>query len=86
MIKIIIIPSLPRLITRNTYERDMFDRASMKLGLDKAVLQRMDSSSTANTDDPFGEYNKTASALSKQEVEALLKKGAYATFLDDEAR
>ena len=30
-----------RLITRNTYEREMFDRASMKLGLDKAVLQSM---------------------------------------------
>lgn len=30
-----------RLITRNSYEREMFDRASMKLGLDKAVLQSM---------------------------------------------
>jgi len=30
-----------RLITRNTYEREMFDRASLKLGLDKAVLQSM---------------------------------------------
>ena len=30
-----------RLITRNTYEREMFDRASLKLGLDKAVLQNM---------------------------------------------
>ncbi|VEL09681.1 unnamed protein product [Protopolystoma xenopodis] len=32
-----------RLITRNTYEREMFDRASLKLGLDKAVLQSMGS-------------------------------------------
>ena len=30
-----------RLITRNSYEREMFDKASMKLGLDKAVLQSM---------------------------------------------
>ena len=30
-----------RLVTRNSYEREMFDRASMKLGLDKAVLQQM---------------------------------------------
>ena len=30
-----------RLITRNTYEREMFDKASLKLGLDKAVLQSM---------------------------------------------
>ncbi|RNA41456.1 chromodomain-helicase-DNA-binding, partial [Brachionus plicatilis] len=27
-----------RLVTRNTYEREMFDRASLKLGLDKAIL------------------------------------------------
>lgn len=30
-----------RLICRNTYEREMFDKASLKLGLDKAVLQSM---------------------------------------------
>ena len=30
-----------RLITRNSYEREMFDKASMKLGLDKAVLKSM---------------------------------------------
>ncbi|KAL1425709.1 hypothetical protein MTO96_018879 [Rhipicephalus appendiculatus] len=28
-----------RLICRNTYEREMFDKASLKLGLDRAVLQ-----------------------------------------------
>lgn len=32
-----------RLITRNTYEKTMFDKAGIKLGLDKAVLSRMDS-------------------------------------------
>ena len=32
-----------RLITRNSYEREMFDRASLKLGLDRAVLQSMNS-------------------------------------------
>jgi len=30
-----------RLICRNTYERDMFDKASRKLALDRAVLQNM---------------------------------------------
>jgi SNF2 family DNA or RNA helicase len=30
-----------RLVTKNTYEREMFDRAGLKLGLDKAVLQSM---------------------------------------------
>lgn len=37
-----------RLITRNSYEREMFDRASMKLGLDKAVLQSMGGDKAAN--------------------------------------
>lgn len=36
-----------RLITRNSYEREMFDRASMKLGLDKAVLQSMNAKDNA---------------------------------------
>lgn len=30
-------------MTRNSYEREMFDKASLKLGLDKAVLQSMGS-------------------------------------------
>lgn len=30
-----------RLITRNSYEREMFEKASLKLGLDKAILQSM---------------------------------------------
>ena len=39
-----------RLITRNSYEREMFDRASLKLGLDKAVLQSMNAKDgNANT-------------------------------------
>ncbi|XP_037085686.1 LOW QUALITY PROTEIN: chromodomain-helicase-DNA-binding protein 7-like [Pollicipes pollicipes] len=66
-----------RLITRNTYEREMFDRASLKLGLDKAVLQSM------NT----GQQGKGIDAqkqLSKKEVEILLKKGAYGALMDDD--
>ena len=37
-----------RLITRNTYEREMFDKASKKLGLDKAVLQSINTKETNN--------------------------------------
>ncbi len=33
-----------RLVTRGTYEREMFEKAGMKLGLDRAVLSRMESS------------------------------------------
>lgn len=60
-----------RLITANTYERDMFDKASLKLGLDRAVLQ-----STSSRD--------SNQQLSRKEVEDLLKKGAYGAVMDDE--
>ncbi|KAI8622186.1 SNF2 family N-terminal domain-containing protein [Chytriomyces sp. MP71] len=74
-----------RLITRNTYEREMFDKASMKLGLDRAILQRMDAQS-AYGGGAGGESESTKmSGMSKTEIENLLKKGAYAAFMDDSA-
>ncbi|XP_010779410.1 chromodomain-helicase-DNA-binding protein 7-like, partial [Notothenia coriiceps] len=62
-----------RLITRNSYEREMFDKASLKLGLDKAVLQSMS-----------GRENSNSGQLSKKEVEDLLRKGAYGALMDEE--
>jgi hypothetical protein len=59
-----------RLITANTYERDMFDKASLKLGLDKAVLQSM---TPKDNQQP----------LSRKEVEDLLRKGAYGAVMDE---
>lgn len=64
-----------RLLCRNTYEREMFDKASLKLGLDKAVLQSM------NTHASKDGVNKQ---LSKKEIEDLLKKGAYGAVMDDD--
>ena len=61
-----------RLITRNSYEREMFDKASLKLGLDRAVLQKMEG---------IGEDAKPPN-LSKKEVEELLKKGAYGAVME----
>jgi chromodomain-helicase-DNA-binding protein 7 len=63
-----------RLICRNTYEREMFDKASLKLGLDKAVLQSMNRGQVGGADVP----------LSKKEVEELLRKGAYGAVMDDD--
>jgi SNF2 family DNA or RNA helicase len=67
-----------RLIMRNTYEREMFDRAGLKLGLDKAVLQKMS----------FDNDSQTSSGskpnLSKKEIEQLLKKGAYGVMMDND--
>ena len=68
-----------RLICRNTYEREMFDKASLKLGLDKAVLQSM------NTGQKGGTSGGDAGApLSKKDVEELLRKGAYGAVMDDD--
>lgn len=64
-----------RLLCRNTYEREMFDKASLKLGLDKAILQSM------NTQGKEGGNTKQ---LSKKEIEDLLKKGAYGAVMDDD--
>lgn len=63
-----------RLITRNTYEREMFDKAGLKLGLDRAVLQKMSYD------------NKDQKMKKKDAVEILLRKGAYGVLMEtDEA-
>jgi hypothetical protein len=59
-----------RLVTSRTFEQEMFDRASRKLGLEQAVL-----GSFGADDDDDKPTNK--------EMEQLLKKGAYA-LLEDE--
>ena len=70
-----------RLITRNTYEREMFDRAGMKLGLDKAILQKMGPESSG-----LEELTESTSApqMSKTQVEDLLKKGAYGILMEND--
>ncbi|KAG8231203.1 hypothetical protein J437_LFUL010900 [Ladona fulva] len=70
-----------RLLCRNTYEREMFDKASLKLGLDRAVLQSMNTAQGGK--DPAG----TAigqKQLSKKEIEDLLKKGAYGAIMEED--
>lgn len=59
-----------RLITSRTFEQEMFDRASKKLGLEQAVLGT------------FNQENDDDKPSSK-EMEALLKKGAYALLDED---
>mmetsp|Transcript_4601 Transcript_4601/g.10378 ORF Transcript_4601/g.10378 Transcript_4601/m.10378 type:complete len:2557 (+) Transcript_4601:190-7860(+) len=59
-----------RLVTSRTFEQEMFDRASKKLGLEQAILGT------------FGQDNDDDKPTSK-EMERLLKRGAYA-LLEDE--
>ncbi|XP_031666763.1 chromodomain-helicase-DNA-binding protein 8 isoform X1 [Oncorhynchus kisutch] len=66
-----------RLITRNSYEREMLDKASLKLGLDRAVLQSMSGNKESNVNGQIQQF-------SKKEIEDLLRKGAYAAIMDEE--
>jgi chromodomain-helicase-DNA-binding protein 7 len=53
-----------RLVTRGTYELEMLDRASKKLGLDRALLDG-------------GEVNPKQQPLAAKEIEQLLRGGVY---------
>lgn len=71
-----------RLLTAKTYEMHMFHSASMKLGLDRAVL--------AHTRQQQGEgedskpKDKSERASQAKEIDELLKKGAYDVFKDED--
>uniref|UniRef100_A0A4W5ME24 Uncharacterized protein n=1 Tax=Hucho hucho TaxID=62062 RepID=A0A4W5ME24_9TELE len=52
----------------------MFDKASLKLGLDKAVLQDINRKGSLNG----------MQQMTKIEVEDLLRKGAYGALMDEE--
>ena len=78
-----------RLITKNTYEAEMFQRASLKLGLDKAVLHSMAEGAGGKATGARGRRKKGSSSLNphsmdKKEVESLLKHGAYHVFLNSD--
>lgn len=79
-----------RLITRNSYEREMFDKAGLKLGLDKAILQRMNFIDEENQGE-VDENDNSENLLSKQKeqhlkkedaIQLLLRKGAYGVLMD----
>lgn len=68
-----------RLITKKTYEAEMFERASKKLGLDQAIFL---GGAFHQTTKPKGE-DENLKKLSKVEIEILLKKGIMG-FLEEE--
>jgi chromodomain-helicase-DNA-binding protein 7 len=67
--------SIYRLITKKTYEMHMFHRASLKLGLDRAVLAH------ARSEQEGYESSKNPST---KEIDELLKRGAYDVFREDD--
>lgn len=70
-----------RLITRKTYEMHMFHRASLKLGLDQAVLTHMRQENEKGHKKSAKKTNKIQDAA---EIDELLKKGAYDVFREDD--
>jgi chromodomain-helicase-DNA-binding protein 7 len=58
-----------RLVTRNTYESQMFERASRKLGLNNAVLNDLE---------------RSDKQLNNEEIDQMLRLGAYGLIQDDE--
>lgn len=60
-----------RLVTRDTYEISMLDRASKKLGLDQALLE--------------GVERKSSSRDEANEIEQLLRYGVYGIIQDDDS-
>lgn len=67
-----------RLITRNTYEKDMFVRASKKLGLDQAVLNKIEGVKAEQANAKERDFGP--SSMKKDEIDSLLKHGAYDVF------
>lgn len=71
-----------RLVTKDTYEQELFKKSSLKYGLDEAVLGRGDftkSKSSEQVKNSGEEKN-----LSSRAINDLLKKGAY-HILNDKA-
>ena len=71
-----------RLLTAKTYEMHMFHSASMKLGMERAVLAQQ------REQGEEGESGKSKSKTDKEahakEIDSLLKKGAYDVFKEDD--
>ena len=72
--------SIYRFITAKTYEMHMFHTASMKLGLDRAVLAHQ----RQQEDDEQDPSKKKSKETQAKEIDELLKKGAYDVFRDED--
>ncbi|CAM9384591.1 unnamed protein product [Sphacelaria rigidula] len=81
-----------RLLSKKTYEMHMFHQASLKLGLDKAVLAHARNEAQQEAEDgDVGDSRGMISTrgtgkleLASEEIDHLLKRGAYDVFQDDD--
>lgn len=72
-----------RLLSPKTYELHMFHQASLKLGLDQAILGGIRGNNSATALTKTKAKTKNAGQLSKEEIENLLKHGAYEMFKEE---
>lgn len=70
-----------RLLTAKTYEMHMFHSASLKLGLERAVLSQNREQGDESDDKSKKKPDRDAQA---REIDELLKKGAYDVFRDED--
>ncbi|GAX11583.1 chromodomain-helicase-DNA-binding protein 6 [Fistulifera solaris] len=70
-----------RLLTAKTYEMHMFHSASLKLGLERAVMSQSREQSEEGEDKLKKKSDKEAQA---KQIDELLKKGAYDVFRDED--
>lgn len=79
------IDSNSRLLTAKTYEMHMFHSASLKLGLERAVLsQNRDHGDDSDDGGNSKSKKKSDKEAQAKEIDELLKKGAYDVFRDDD--
>jgi hypothetical protein len=69
-------------LTAKTYEMHMFHSASLKLGLERAVLSQ-NRDQGEETDDGAKSTRKRDNEVRAKEIDQLLKKGAYDVFRED---
>nr|CAD7429760.1 unnamed protein product [Timema monikensis] len=70
-----------RLVTRNSVEEEIVERAKQKMVLDHLVIQRMDTTGRTVLDK---KASSTAAPFNKEELTAILKFGAEELFKDEE--
>ena len=76
-----------RLVMRATYERDMLDRAAMKLGLEQAIFSHLQQQPALDNPGGMGGAVRTDKERrgAAAEIERLLKHGAYGALAEDSA-
>jgi chromodomain-helicase-DNA-binding protein 1 len=70
-----------RLVTKNSVEEDIVERAKQKMVLDHLVIQRMDTTGRTVLDKKAA---STTTPFNKDELSAILKFGAEELFKDEE--